>query len=144
MRLPAAVAGNGRPARRVAVEMQHVGSGEAVTVYWRPGCPYCALLRRGLGRAGITTTEVNIWDDPQAAATVRSLANGNETVPTVVVGATSLVNPSVRAVVDAVEALEPRLAASPGDDAPPRRWSRWLPRQPRPPRRNPTGDSGPS
>jgi mycoredoxin len=32
--------------------------------------------------------EINIWEDPQAAARVRSVANGNETVPTVFVGPT--------------------------------------------------------
>ncbi len=73
-----------------------------VTVYWRPGCPFCVRLRHGLARAGITTTDVNIWDDPSAAAFVRSVANGNETVPTVTVGTTSFVNPSVRQVMAAV------------------------------------------
>jgi len=66
---------------------------EAV-VYWRPGCPFCSTLRSGLQRAGIEYREVNIWDDPEAAAFVRSVARGNETVPTVTVGSVSLVNPS--------------------------------------------------
>lgn len=66
---------------------------EAV-VYWRPGCGFCSMLRSGLQRAGIEYREVNIWDDPEAAAFVRSVARGNETVPTVTVGSVSLVNPS--------------------------------------------------
>ena len=85
---------------------------DLVTVYWRPGCPYCAALRRGLRRAGLPTAEVNIWTDPEAAAIVRSIAGGNETVPTVVVAGTGLVNPKVRTVLDAVHALAPDLGAN--------------------------------
>lgn len=70
-------------------------SGETpqVTFYWRPGCPFCWALRRNLRRSGVNLDERNIWDDPDAAAFVRSVAGGNETVPTVVVGGTALVNP---------------------------------------------------
>ena len=73
-----------------------------VTVYWRPGCPYCSRLRHQLRRAGIEFAEVDIWADPQAAARVRHVAAGNETVPTVFVGSTALVNPSPRAVLSAL------------------------------------------
>jgi mycoredoxin len=52
------------------------------------------MLRAGLQREGIETHEVNIWEDPEAAAFVRSVARGNETVPTVTVGSVSLVNPT--------------------------------------------------
>ena len=85
---------------------------DLVTVYWRPGCPYCAALRRGLGRAGLPTAEVNIWTDPEAAGIVRSIAGGNETVPTVVVAGKGFVNPKVRTVLDAVHALAPDLVAN--------------------------------
>jgi mycoredoxin len=71
----------------------------AVTVMWRPGCPWCMLLRRALRKADITTTEINIWEDPEAAARVREVAGGNETVPTVFVAGQALVNPSARQVV---------------------------------------------
>jgi mycoredoxin len=64
-----------------------------VTVYTRPGCPYCFLLRRGLRRRGVVFTEINIWTDPDAAAAVRAVAGGNETVPTVHVAGQWLVNP---------------------------------------------------
>ncbi|WP_406079133.1 glutaredoxin family protein [Micromonospora sp. NBC_00858] len=70
-----------------------------VTVYTRPGCPYCFLLRRGLRRRDITFAEINIWADPDTAAAVRAVADGNETVPTVHVAGQWLVNPSA-AVVD--------------------------------------------
>lgn len=70
---------------------------EAV-VYWRPGCGFCSMLRAGLQRDGIPYREVNIWEDPEAAAFVRSVARGNETVPTVTVGSVSLVNPTAHEV----------------------------------------------
>lgn len=75
-----------------------------ITVYWRPGCPYCSRLRLGLQRAGIPVDEVNIWEEPSAAAIVRSIAGGNETVPTVVVGSTAMVNPSPRRVIKELQA----------------------------------------
>lgn len=72
---------------------------QEVTVYWRPGCGFCHVLRRELDRAGIARREVNIWEDPTGAALVRSVAWGNETVPTVTWGATALVNPSAAGVL---------------------------------------------
>ena len=72
----------------------------AVTVYTRPGCPFCFLLRRGLRRRGVAFTEIDIWQDPAAAASVRAVADGNETVPTVHVAGQWLVNPSARRVAD--------------------------------------------
>jgi glutaredoxin len=64
------------------------------------------MLFRQLDKHGIAHERVNIWEDPDAAATVRSIANGNETVPTVVVGGSKgMVNPSVTDVKIALEAL---------------------------------------
>ncbi len=88
-----APAGPGGPA-------DHEATVPDVTVYWRPGCPYCIRLRRGLRRSGLATREVDIWQDPAAAAFVRGHADGHETVPTVDIGGTVLVNPSARRVVD--------------------------------------------
>lgn len=76
-----------------------------VTVYWRRGCPFCMTLRRSLRRAGLETVERNIWDDPDAAAFVRQHAHGNETVPTVDIAGTVLVNPGVGAVVAEARAV---------------------------------------
>ena len=73
-----------------------------VTVYWRPGCMFCAGLFHSMASAGIAHTRVNIWEDPDAAAFVRSVARGNETVPTVTVGEQTLVNPSVQQLADAL------------------------------------------
>ncbi|MFF4167797.1 mycoredoxin [Streptomyces sp. NPDC001741] len=85
------------------------GTRGGMVVYWRPGCPYCMKLRLRLRFSGLTYTEVNIWRDKDAAAFVRSVADGNETVPTVSVAGHSLVNPSKRQVVRAVAEHAPHL-----------------------------------
>ena len=74
-----------------------------VVVYWRPGCPYCAHLRWGLRRMNVASEELNIWRDPSAAAFVRSVNGGDETVPTVLVGATTMRNPTPRQVGREIE-----------------------------------------
>ncbi|HEX5496467.1 MAG TPA: glutaredoxin domain-containing protein [Mycobacteriales bacterium] len=83
--------------------------GFEVLLYWRPGCPFCGRLRRDLRRTGLPVREINIWRDPAAAAVVRSIADGTETVPTVVIGTTGLVNPRAGQVIDAVRAQRPEL-----------------------------------
>ncbi|BCJ41729.1 membrane protein [Actinoplanes ianthinogenes] len=65
-------------------------------VYWRPGCPYCVRLRTVLGPRADQVQWVDIWQDPEAAAIVRGFADGNETVPTVVIDGEGFVNPSPR------------------------------------------------
>ena len=72
---------------------------DQVTFFWRPGCGFCSRLRSGLERAGVALDERNIWEDPDAAAFVRSVARGNETVPTVVVRGSALVNPPAAEVI---------------------------------------------
>jgi len=66
-------------------------------------------LRRRLRRTGIPVQEVNIWEDPDAAARVRGAADGNETVPTVFVGQQALVNPGVKQVEALVRRAAPHL-----------------------------------
>ena len=81
----------------------------AVILYWRPGCGLCASLRRRLRRAELAIEEVNIWRDRGGATFVRSVARGCETVPTVVVGSSALINPSARDVLDLVRQETPHL-----------------------------------
>lgn len=71
-------------------------------VYWRPGCPFCLRLRATLGRDARHLTWVDIWSDPDAAGSVRAVADGNETVPTVVVGGEAMVNPDPRRIRELV------------------------------------------
>ncbi|WP_306188897.1 glutaredoxin domain-containing protein [Streptomyces sp. MK5] len=62
-------------------------------VYWRPGCAYCLRLRMRLGRSAHRLHWVDIWRDPAGAAAVRAANDGDETVPTVVVGGQPHTNP---------------------------------------------------
>lgn len=71
-----------------------------VDFYWRPGCPFCMLLKRSVKKRNLAVRYHNIWEDPEAAATVRAAAWGNETVPTVAIAGHMLVNPSIGAVED--------------------------------------------
>lgn len=80
-----------------------------IDLYWRPGCGFCSSLRRQLDRLGIERVEHDIWADPHDAAIVRSHANGNETVPTVVIGEVGMVNPSPRDLVAYLAAEAPHL-----------------------------------
>ena len=73
-------------------------------VYWRPGCQYCLRLRLVLIGAAGRASWVNIWTDPEAAAALRAVADGNETVPTVVVDGVSRVNPGPRWVREQLRA----------------------------------------
>ncbi len=70
-----------------------------ITVYWRPGCGFCASLLRHLDQLKIPFAKVDIWSDPAGAAFVRSVARGNETVPTVAIGSIALVNPTAQQVL---------------------------------------------
>ena len=92
-----------------------------VRFYWRPGCPFCVALRARLRRRGIRFEAINIWESPDAAALVRSVADGNETVPTVFVGDQAMVNPSAEQVASVVADVAPHLVT----EAPRRRWLRW-------------------
>lgn len=74
-------------------------SAAEVVVYRRSGCPYCTSLVRGLRSQGLPFREVDIWAVPDGAAFVRAAADGNETVPTVDIAGTVLVNPPVAVVL---------------------------------------------
>jgi len=85
------------------------GEREGVVFFWRPGCGYCSSLRRRLEAAGVPLLEVDIWKDPRAAEAVRTITGGHETVPTVVVGDTAMVNPTARQVLGELQRVAPHL-----------------------------------
>lgn len=93
------VVGRARAAGTVPAMSAEGRAAPTVDVYWRPGCGFCAALFRGLRRAGLPHREIDIWEDPEAAAFVRAHARGHETVPTVDVAGTVLVNPPASRVV---------------------------------------------
>ena len=78
-----------------------------VIVYWRPGCGFCSSLLRKLDAAGLTFERRNIWEDDDASAFVRTVADDNETVPTVRVGEVALVNPTADDVMRQLAEVAP-------------------------------------
>lgn len=94
---------------------------EAVDFYWRPGCGFCVMLERGLNKAGVPLARHDIWADPAAAAIVRGWADGNETVPTVVVDDIGLVNPSTDQVIALLATRAPGLVPEGREPAQPGR-----------------------
>ncbi|MFF6887806.1 glutaredoxin domain-containing protein [Streptomyces sp. NPDC012421] len=72
-------------------------------VYWRPGCVFCLRLRLRLAGRAHRAHWVNIWRDPEGAAAVRAVNDGNETVPTVLLAGRHHTNPDpawLRARID--------------------------------------------
>jgi mycoredoxin len=72
-----------------------------LTMYTTTWCAYCRRLKRGMQAAGIEFAEVNIEEDPDAAALVGSINGGNLTVPTLVFDdGSALTNPEVSEILD--------------------------------------------
>jgi len=80
---------------------------DEVVIYWRPDCVFCLDLLLRLRFTRLRYRKVDIRKDPDARAFVRSVANGNETVPTVVVAGRALVNPSKRQLISTVRVHAP-------------------------------------
>lgn len=70
---------------------------------------FCKRLGPSLERAGLPLNRRNIHDDPDDAAIVRSIADGNETVPTVIIGSVALVNPTTSLVKSTLAEHAPHL-----------------------------------
>ncbi|MFJ4684582.1 mycoredoxin [Streptomyces sp. NPDC091377] len=81
-----------------------------VTMYSTTWCGYCRRLKSQMDREGIAYNEINIEHDPESAAFVEKINNGNQTVPTLRVqpasGADEVVmtNPSLAQVKQALAA----------------------------------------
>ncbi len=68
-------------------------------VYTTQWCGSCFRLKADLHRAGIEFDEVDIEQEPDAEQLVRSVNQGNATVPTIVFGdGSSSTNPSISEV----------------------------------------------
>nr|WP_245834114.1 glutaredoxin domain-containing protein [Streptomyces aidingensis] len=67
-----------------------------ITVYTTPACGYCHRLKSRLNAEAIPFTEVSIEHDPDSAALVEKINNGNQVVPTVVFAdGTAMTNPGI-------------------------------------------------
>lgn len=80
-------------------------SAHPVVIYWRPGCQFCLRLKATLGDLKDKALWVNIWQDEDGAAFVRSVNDGNETVPTVVTDGIPATNPDPAVVRERLEQL---------------------------------------
>jgi glutaredoxin len=58
-----------------------VANASSVVLYCRPGCIDCRLARRFLERNGIGYEEINVREDPEAEARVRSWTGGDLVSP---------------------------------------------------------------
>jgi mycoredoxin len=90
---------------------------ERLLLYGRPGCPMVHPVRALLDEAGVTYTYLDIRQDFEAAARLRQMTGGFESVPTVVLpGGRVLVEPGVttlrRALSEAALGREPSAAAT--------------------------------
>ena len=55
-----------------------------VTIYTKPGCPYCAAAKDDLQRRGIEYTEHNVKADRSALGEMLELNGNRRQVPTIV------------------------------------------------------------
>jgi glutaredoxin 3 len=55
-----------------------------VTIYTKPGCPYCAAAKDDLQQRGISYTEHNVKADPAALRRMLALNGNRRQVPTIV------------------------------------------------------------
>ncbi|PQM46807.1 Putative glutaredoxin.1 [Mycobacterium talmoniae] len=70
-----------------------------LTIYSTTWCGYCVRLKTMLKASGISYDEINIEQDPAAAAFVESANGGNQTVPTVkFADGSTMTNPSAKEV----------------------------------------------
>ena len=76
-----------------------IPASDTIIMFSTPWCGYCQRLKAQLGREGITFNEIDIENDPAAAAFVESVNGGNQTVPTVVFAdGTAMTNPTAKQV----------------------------------------------
>jgi glutaredoxin len=56
----------------------------SVTLYTKPGCPYCAAARNDLIARGVAYEEVDVTDTPGAEERLAELTFGSMVVPVIV------------------------------------------------------------
>jgi glutaredoxin len=91
-----------KPASVSAADAARAADAGRVVVYWRKGCPFCQRLQLWLGRRVRDVVWVDVWADPEASAYVRSVNDGDEVVPTVIIDGRPHTNPPPRTVVAAL------------------------------------------
>lgn len=55
-----------------------------VTIYTKPGCPYCAAAKKHYNDNGIKFEEIDVFDTPGAKDKVLELSGGQSIVPLII------------------------------------------------------------
>lgn len=74
-----------------------------VAVYWRPGCSFCMVLAGRVRKVADRAVWVDMWQDPDASAWVKSVNSGNEVAPTVLIDGVPHTNPAPALVKQRLE-----------------------------------------
>ena len=84
---------------------------EKILIYGHPACPAVPPVRALLAQAKVAYEYINIRQDGQAAALVRTINGGNESVPTLVFpDGTTLTEPSTGDLKRKLEAMGYRVS----------------------------------
>ncbi|HSJ54003.1 MAG TPA: glutaredoxin family protein [Anaerolineae bacterium] len=59
---------------------------DGITIYTKPGCPYCAAAREDFRQRGVTYVEHDVQSDAAALGRMLALNGGRRNVPTIVEG----------------------------------------------------------
>jgi glutaredoxin 3 len=59
-----------------------------ITIYTKPGCPYCHMAKGLLGRKGVAFSEIDIARDSARRPEMIARAHGRTTVPQIFIGET--------------------------------------------------------
>ena len=67
------------------VDVERLGPQQRIELYVKPGCPYCAQAVEFFDGKGIVPVKYDAQNDPEAKARMLAYANGNPTVPALIV-----------------------------------------------------------
>jgi glutaredoxin len=59
---------------------------DEITIFTKPGCPFCAAAKDDFRRRGVAFTEHNVLADREAQERMLALNGGKRAVPTIVEG----------------------------------------------------------
>lgn len=59
---------------------------QLVTIYTKPGCPYCAAAKQDLEERGVKYQEISTDSNPQVLEEIQRLSKGSNIVPVIVTG----------------------------------------------------------
>jgi len=81
----------------------------AITIYTKPGCPYCADAKFLLKKKGAAFDEIDVSGDRAAFETMVERAGGRRTVPQIFIGASHVGGCDDLYALDARSGLDPLL-----------------------------------